>query len=164
MTTHVTFPLLSSDECAALVNEIDDCLGEDDPDDDYGRQRIRNVALSEYVVEKLRVLEDVKSFVGCDFHLNHFWFYTRYPPGGGLPGHYDGVTSCEDSVSVATLLIYLNDDFEGGHTAFLDGESVVPKTGLAVVLRQDAFHAGAPVASGIKYLLRTDVMRSLPKL
>lgn len=171
MITHVAFQLLSAQECAALVNEIDDVLGEDDPDDDYGRQRVRNAPLSGALADKLRdaAIADkaLTQMLGGDanFYLNHFWFYTRYPPGGHLQGHYDGVTTCDDAVSVATLLIYLNDDFEGGSTAFLDGErvvsEVVPTKGGALVLRQDAFHAGTPVTRGTKYLLRTDVMREL---
>jgi hypothetical protein len=35
--------------------------------------------------------------------------------------------------------------------------SVSPEPGMALLLRQDAWHRGDPVTSGVKYLLRTDV-------
>jgi hypothetical protein len=61
------------------------------------------------------------------------------------------------------LLVYLNDDFRGGETAFLDEDEnvlseVAPVAGMALVLRQDVYHMAAAVTKGVKYLLRTDVM------
>ncbi len=56
-------------------------------------------------------------------------------------------------------MIYLNDDFEGGTTAF-DSFEVAPKTGDGLIFFQELEHAGLPIVSGRKYVLRTDIMYS----
>lgn len=60
--------------------------------------------------------------------------------------------------SWVTMLIYLNEEFEGGQTSFLDGD-VDPKTGLAAFMTQKNYlHRAKAVNSGTKYVLRTDIM------
>src|SRR5690606_5025335 len=57
--------------------------------------------------------------------------------------------------------IYLNDDFAGGETRFIQGDShvdVKPKRGSALLFNHDTLHEGKEVLSGTKYLLRTEVM------
>jgi prolyl 4-hydroxylase len=60
-----------------------------------------------------------------------------------------------------TLLLYVNDGFEGGQTTF-DDLVVTPERGMALVFRHDLFHAGEPVRGGTKYVLRSDVMFGPP--
>ena len=65
--------------------------------------------------------------------------------------------------SVFTLNIFLNDDFEGGHTTFYHDPSTVrydaePKAGRAALFYAKQLHCGTRVLSPYKYLLRTDVM------
>ena len=59
--------------------------------------------------------------------------------------------------SVLSVVVYLNDDFEGGGTRFED-VTVKPKAGSAVVFAQDLRHEGLRVKSGVKRVMRTDVM------
>lgn len=62
-------------------------------------------------------------------------------------------------VSLLTLLVYLNDGFRGGETEFPEqGKTVVPQTGAALLFQHRVLHAGNPVVSGLKYVLRTDVL------
>jgi predicted 2-oxoglutarate/Fe(II)-dependent dioxygenase YbiX len=92
-----------------------------------------------------------------------FRFY-RYGVGQKFARHFDGYVEREDGAcSHLTLLIYLNDDFEGGQTRFfpfhLDREvTVQPEAGTAVVFLHRQLHEGSPVLRGRKYVLRTDVM------
>jgi hypothetical protein len=106
------------------------------------------------------------------------WFYTVYPPGGGMGAHMDGAKRCSGSRSVASLLLYLTDDFEDGCTCFLDGYAatdaeadartvavVRPERGAALLLGQDVWHMARPArgcggggGGGLKVLLRSDVM------
>jgi hypothetical protein len=56
-------------------------------------------------------------------------------------------------------MVYLNDGFGGGATKFLDYEiDVVPKAGMALLFQHRILHEGAIVTSGVKYVLRSDVM------
>jgi len=85
--------------------------------------------------------------------------------------HFDATTRVNDSTSLLTVLIYLNDgggkDFDGGETCFLDSKSmklneastiVTPSTGDVVVFEHDLFHSSATLKFGTKYILRTDVL------
>ncbi len=56
-------------------------------------------------------------------------------------------------------MLYLNDDFTGGATDFHDfAASVTPRTGMALLFQHMLLHEGATVLTGVKYVLRTDVM------
>jgi hypothetical protein len=96
--------------------------------------------------------------------LNERWRYYRYGPGERFAPHYDGsFVRGEDENSQLTFMIYLNDDFAGGETKFyfLSKEpyvTVKPVRGQALVFVHWKLHEGAPVLSGRKYVLRTDVM------
>jgi len=84
----------------------------------------------------------------------------RYERGQRFAPHYDGAyrrsaTEC----SALTLMVYLNDGFTGGETTFLHFDTtVVPQTGVALMFQHPLLHAGCEVASGVKYVLRSDVM------
>ena len=70
--------------------------------------------------------------------------------------------------SLLTLLVYLNDGFEGGETSFDDSFSdepfdelqVSPKQGTALFFWHETHHKGEPVIEGRKYVMRSDVMFS----
>jgi prolyl 4-hydroxylase len=86
-----------------------------------------------------------------------FRFY-RYDPGQTFRWHRDGYFERPNRErSRLTLMVYLNDDFEGGETRF---EQVVikPLTGKALFFVHHLLHEGAEVKRGRKYVLRTDVM------
>lgn len=84
----------------------------------------------------------------------------RSGPGQRFKPHYDGAfVRSPDEQSLLTFMIYLNDDFEGGETAFLDLEQlVVPRTGDALFFQHHVLHEGREVTRGTKYVLRSDVM------
>ncbi len=165
--------LLTTEECAALCVRTDGMLGAPDtvdPDsygnaiDVFDRIRVWDSHLTELVENRLRARSD---FTMPGNVLHPFWFFTRYPLGGQLQPHVDGNIDHGDLTSIATVLIYLNDDFSGGRTIFVDAYEdytatgiVVPKTGTALVLRQDELHMGEAVSHGCKYLLRSDIMVS----
>lgn len=98
-----------------------------------------------------------------------FRFY-RYDPGQRFKRHRDGAVDGPLGLrSKLTFLIYLNDGYEGGETAFIDYRFVngvaVPqeikiagKTGMGLFFRHERKHEGSPVLSGRKYVLRTDVL------
>ncbi len=85
----------------------------------------------------------------------------RYSPGQEYRPHFDFVQGVENR-RLMTALIYLNDDYEGGETAFVrTGLTVKGKTGDVILFRNDGSdggpnplseHAGLPITKGVKYL------------
>jgi predicted 2-oxoglutarate/Fe(II)-dependent dioxygenase YbiX len=96
--------------------------------------------------------------------LNERFRYYRYDPGQTFRPHYDGsFDRSRTESSFLTFMVYLNDGFAGGDTAFYNNDStprvrVTPERGTALVFVHEQLHEGAPVESGRKYVLRTDVM------
>ena len=81
-----------------------------------------------------------------------------------------------DRWSRLTFLIYLNEGFEGGTTTFytpspevgvMNTRGVVPRTGTVLVFPHGGtsgslVHEGSAVHSGVKFVVRTEVLYSLP--
>lgn len=95
----------------------------------------------------------------------------KYEKGGFFTPHYDACDGDEafckrmtgnSGQRYMTLLMYLNDDFEGGETVFPKIDvSIKPKKGKALVffntdengiLIRDSLHGGNPVESGTKWI------------
>lgn len=96
----------------------------------------------------------------------------KYEPGGFYKEHHDAccdktddcVDFCKDSGQrMATMVIYLNDNFEGGSTKFQNLNKEYKPTKTSGILFRPlatntnkchplALHSGTPVISGIKYI------------
>lgn len=85
-------------------------------------------------------------------------FY-KYLPGQRFKMHKDGPWSENGRTSKLTLLVYLNQDFVGGHTDFRSFQ-VAPRQGDALVFVHDTWHEGVAVQQGTKYVLRSDILYS----
>ena len=116
----------------------------------------------------------------------------RYTPGAVYRAHVDGAwppagidagtgkfvhdTSDDQIISRLTMVIYLNEGFDGGCTtfftpAFEDGRlnafPVKPCVGCALVFphgdtQGSLVHEGSAVLSGVKYIIRTEVLYQKP--
>lgn len=99
---------------------------------------------------------------GVAVGLNERLRFYRYAPGEYFRWHHDGSFQRDAwDRSMVTAMIYLNDDFEGGSTDFEVGDEltrVAPERGMVLLFDHRIRHQGAPVVSGRKYVLRTDVM------
>jgi prolyl 4-hydroxylase len=96
----------------------------------------------------------------------------HYTVGGKFNAHYDACNSDKAYCAKmnrhagqrrATLLVYLNDDFEGGQTVFTRiGKTVTPKTGMGILfwnttaetdaIIPESMHQGNPVLCGEKWI------------
>lgn len=100
--------------------------------------------------------------------LNERFRFYRYDTAEAFAPHYDGSIGRGDGEeSKLTFMVYLNEGCEGGQTTFYhpDGRprfDVRPRTGQALIFVHLQLHEGAPVTSGRKYALRTDVMYRRP--
>jgi len=163
--------VLSEQECAALVAEAE-ATGFDHAPITTPRgflmvPEVRNntrVMVDDQVRARW-LWERMRSWIPAEHRsarvvgLNERLRYYRYRPGQYFEWHHDGAF-CRSTTerSMLTLMLYLSDGFTGGHTEFAEAEPVVPKRGMAVMFEHVMVHRGAPVLSGTKYVLRTDVM------
>lgn len=120
--------------------------------------------------------------------LNECWRLAKYYPGDRFRKHCDASFARHDTLgnrdalpeeSMLTVNIYMNGGFEGGSTRFYFGDptnpapafhagdarppfAVEPESGLCLIFRQPPgeqyYHDGEELRSGVKYLLRSDVM------
>ena len=106
--------------------------------------------------------------------LNERFRYCRYIKGQKFGTHCDAkFTRRSDEMSFYTVNIYLNEhgkEFTGGRTIFYDynenggyGEfyDIKAKPGLALIFNhttQSYLHGGEKLQSGVKYIMRTDIM------
>jgi len=95
--------------------------------------------------------------------LNERFRFYRYEKGEKFAYHMDGYFRRENGEqSMLTFMIYLNEEFEGGETNFMngDGTTIKPETGMVLAFNHTLFHEGSEVLKGKKYVLRSDVMYS----
>jgi len=106
--------------------------------------------------------------------LNERLRFLRYDQGTFFASHYDGNYTRRNEAgaerngetSFVTMMLYLNEDFRGGSTRFVRndcdkvGVAVTPRTGMVLLFQHDIYHEGAPLISGRKYAIRSDVMYS----
>ena len=129
--------------------------------------------------------------VGQLVGLNRRWRFYRYDAGGTYRPHVDGAwpgsgvggsrdrpkyeyDAFGDRLSRLTMLIYLNDDFEGGETAFysagddtIDVTAVQPLRGAVLFFPHgettgSLIHEGSSVSARLKYVVRTEVLYTYP--
>ena len=101
------------------------------------------------------------SLVGLNDRLR---FY-RYQPGQRFEAHTDHWYQPDEThITLLTVLVYFNDDFEGGETRFVEHveDVVVPRPGLAAIFQHKIRHEGCEVTNGRKYALRTDAIYQAP--
>ena len=168
------FPALSADHCAQFI-ERTEAHG-------YGAAPITTPFGPRFAPEirdNTRVMVDDASLAGdlyeeiggalpASWHeytrtgLNERLRFYRYRNGQAFRWHRDGAfVRNSNQRSAFTVMVYLNEGFEGGATEFDLPEGilrVVPRAGMALVFEHRLRHQGAPIESGTKYVLRTDAM------
>lgn len=111
--------------------------------------------------------------------LNECLRFCRYNPGGFFRSHCDAMfCKSEDEQSLLTCMFYLDGNLDGGATRFLHIDShlthenylkpateeqvlasIAPEPGLCILFfQQGLLHEGEELRSGVKHILRTDVM------
>lgn len=169
--------LFSADECERLIKASEqNGYGQTNYPKTY-RGNLRLISTDEGLAASL--WQRIQPFVpeqvecsGCMWEasgLNECFRLSKYFPGDQFKRHVDANFERGASAqSMYTVNIYLNGDLEGGSTRFyLENEhsadfAVTPEAGRCVIFRQPPverfLHDGEALGSGLKYLLRTDVM------
>jgi len=114
--------------------------------------------------------------------LNTIWRLAKYNTGGHFAPHYDGnIVLSSQLRSMKTFMLYLNGGFEGGTTNFVDENQrlykdpetgrytaeeknillrIKPEPGMAIIFNHAILHEGEQVKTGIKYIMRSDILFS----
>jgi len=91
--------------------------------------------------------------------VNPCFRISRYCEGEHFDWHRDGMYVNDDGeCSIYSLIIYLNDDFEGGELEFSENVLFKPLQGSGVLFPHDMLHTGHAVTSGTKLIARSDLM------
>jgi hypothetical protein len=105
------------------------------------------------------LLERVRGSAPKDIHgmelvgINERFRCYRYKPGMRFAPHKDGAFHRnENEQSFYSLLVYLNEGFEGGNTTFATEPeiAITPKTGLGLLFQHPIIHEGSVVTAGVK--------------
>jgi prolyl 4-hydroxylase len=145
-------------------------LGREDKGYDYrsaqGTWLPNDLELSKYIKSMISNQTDLPVENMEDLHI------VRYDVGGQYKEHYDFFFPNQDYYEanctqrggqrLKSALIYLNDDFEGGETEFINLKlKVKPEINKMIIwdnikqdgsLNYESLHAGLPVKSGVKYI------------
>lgn len=158
---HVVDGLLCPNHCASTLKRFQDAgLRSNGPTSITDEQLAARIFLSvEDTVPLFR--EDGFEPVECGpgFHL-----YRWSTPGDRPTPRSDEPYAAGDIVSFYTVLVYLNDDYEGGEVIVGASEKFKPHAGTALVLPHYVPHSAAPLVSGTCCTMRTAVMYRSAKL
>lgn len=169
----VIHDFLSEDECREFI-EMSERIGYDEAPitTSFGPQMRKDVRNNTRIMHDdsdlaMRLYERANPFLVPSWFYRkpigfneRFRFY-RYEAGQRFAPHFDGRFERDNGErSEFTFLIYLNNAFTGGETNFFEPERIIvrPEVGLALVFHHPQLHEGATIESGVKYVLRTDVM------
>ena len=97
---------------------------------------------------------------------NNLIMTAMYEPGNSFGLHTDtglyyDTTKREKTTN--TLLIYLNDDYEGGKTQFYDDNGnktrlITPQKGKCLIFDINLWHQGNPITKGTKYWIGIEII------
>ena len=170
--------VLSTEECQALITRIDSLKPEIATINTHSGVRVRtDVRNNERVIFDDQALANTllarvsqrapktihgMSLVGANERFRCY----RYKPGMRFAPHVDGAFVRNDNeFSCYTFMVYLNSDFEGGNTTFATEPevSIKPETGMGLLFQHPIIHEGSVVISGVKYVVRTDLIYRKPE-
>lgn len=91
--------------------------------------------------------------------VNPCFRIARYQTGEHFAAHRDGMyVNDQGECSIYSIILYLNDDYEGGHLELPEHNVFRPRAGSAVLLPHDMLHTATEVLDGSKYVVRSELM------
>jgi hypothetical protein len=164
--------VLAAPECTATIAQIEQLGFEDAPittprgfvmrPDIRNNKRVMfdDMALAADLFARIREALPAQLCDRRPVGVNERFRCYRYEPGQRFARHYDGAYARSATErSELTLMVYLNEGFTGGTTAFHDfNVEATPRTGAALLFQHQLLHEGCVVRAGVKYVLRSDVM------
>lgn len=166
--------LLTLEECKNIIKSSQDKLHDSKMVEGLNKERRNSkqcwIPKSSPLVNKL--YNQISKYFGIPLENAEDFQVVRYLPGEYFKEHHDAC--CENNLEcknflneggqrILTILIYLNEEFNDGHTYFPNlGLKIKAKPGNAIVFHPTAknsnkchplaLHAGLPVTKGIKWI------------
>lgn len=163
MTYQAVPELFSKELCDHWIHRINETLA---------MTEFPGLNVKQYLPQLSKHTKESLALRQLQYDISQHWYLTRVKPGHNLGKHQDG-TVRDDAAnprprrSCATLLVYLNDDFDKGHLKVYDAfeaiepvSTIRPCRGLAVIINSDTWHAAVAPSNTCKYLLRTNLFAS----
>lgn len=168
-----TYPdFLTPEECAAFRAKIAEKNDADNFTDSgrFDNKMWRDAALADRIHTRLLALDPTAK----DRYLraNNVVMAGHYEVGDSFSLHTDtGLYYDKERKEKSrwTLLIYLNDDFEGGETVFYHTDTwaethrIRPHTGMALLFDIDLWHSGQPLLRGQKFWIGCEIIGGFHK-
>jgi hypothetical protein len=161
---------LSSDKCIELIDFANNHKNKKDTNvglhPSNCKVKFTDIELSNFLYDKIlhSFPEIPEKFSNLDSVWKHkkinknFKIYS-YEKGQHFKKHQDLQSVEGNLISFMRLLVYLNNDFEGGETIFSNfEEKIIPNTGKAALFKMEYWHSGNELLSGEKYMLIADLM------
>lgn len=126
----------------------------------HARYNFKDHELSTKLYDLMK--DNISIFMPNASHISSKWYINRYfPDSGSIDKHIDGNYSYENSISLCTILIYINDDFDEGETVLYlnDNKQLIkPIKNRVLILGQKVYHSANKCKKNSKYILRGDLM------
>ncbi|EFC47767.1 hypothetical protein NAEGRDRAFT_78740 [Naegleria gruberi] len=155
--------LLSKADCEEQIRKSYDYtfeeseVGNSSRKKNVGNKKVRNseqVELNDEELSKkvfVKCEDAIKKMVGC--------LQTLYKKGQFFNSHIDSGRNIEGHPSFITVLIYLNDDFEGGETVFEDEDvTIEPELGKCVLFLHQIKHTAEEITKNTKFVIKSAVL------
>lgn len=160
---------LNKDECLTHIQNIKTKKNKipfNDFTDVKTDKYIDEMLVTYFYTKLLDIDPDIKDIVVCP---NNLIMTAIYNPGVKFGLHTDTglyYSKSNGLKSKYTVLIYLNDDFEGGHTIFYNEKMAIthdiePKIGKCIIFDMDLFHEGLIVTKGQKIWISFELISKI---
>jgi predicted 2-oxoglutarate/Fe(II)-dependent dioxygenase YbiX len=139
--------------------------------EDERRKYSRILNLNKKLTDKIydSIVDHIKDYSRLKYYLNGInplLRFFKYNEGDYFKPHVDGLyKDVNGNISLLTIHIYLNDNFEGGTTSFYrydEHEAIYsyrPKRGDIIIFDRELFlHSCDFLKSGTKYFAKTELM------
>lgn len=127
----------------------------------YGHSVGGNPKLSDHILNPIKdlvykCLKDYTENTGLSFGwIPEFYKIQKYSTNAYMGSHVDSIDKTADKSPTISIVLYLNEDYEGGNICFPEqGLDIKPKAGSMIIFPSypPYYHDPKPVTKGTKYM------------
>lgn len=164
MEYYILPDVITPDECMTLIKrfELEGTIAQyiDVQEDQQrsGKYTFQNIELTKEFAKRIKSALNLH-YSSSMYALGDQWCIRKYWANSGYINEVVHTNiQIGDEVSNYTVLLYLNDDFNGGETIIGKNIKITPKTGSILLIRQDLCHSSKMCYNRFKYILKGDAV------